>query len=561
MDENDHLDHVRFPAHCRPRRPPAKRTAAGACLWAEPSIGRAETDDFVHRFRSCPGGWACPPGQFRFHPLARRLREGRVVRLTLIAPPLMDYEQGLLRPISMDAVRTCPPYGVYLLATVLRQEGHQVQVIDLVARGSYDLSPFCALLLSSDMVGIGASSLSWPTARLCIEQIRRLTTAVPIVLGGIHPTMFDEYVLATTSATFVIRGEAEIALPQLCRALAGQVSLKNVGSLSYRSPAGRFLRNPLAPKMSEQQLASFGPADFSDIPLGIYTGLAIESSRGCPCDCAFCSTSYRRSWRGIAAGDVASRIEQAMPFLPRTRRGLVQVIDDEFTVRTDRVLDICRELEERHLHPRLVYDARACDLLKPGVTERLAPYTHQLLVGAECGYDSGLERIGKGLTTKHLEDAAAELQRQGISNRADYSFILGLPWESTEDVFRTVRFAFHLHTTYDVRVLLQWYCQIPGSRLWDGQQRLQAVHEAQYDDFGFFRNLYLFRSGVPLPPSEVLHVHRTIESLCTLARRDAEGVLMVQASMPWPILQHYPARDPIEGYSGLASLRDVASAS
>jgi len=98
------------------------------------------------------------------------------------------------------------------------------------------------------------------------------------------------------------------------------------------------------------------------------------------------------------------------------------------------------------------------------------------------------------------------LYEHGISERADFSFILGLPWETRAEVEKTIRFAMSLLGKYGVRVILQWYSEIPGSRLWEQHRRQQTVTEAMYDDYGFFRNLYLFRAGVGLLPSDVWNI-------------------------------------------------------
>src|SRR5262249_27150574 len=145
----------------------------------------------------------------------------------------------------------------------------------------------------------------------------------------------------------------------------------------------------------------------------------------------------------------------------------VHIIDDEFSMNPRRATEIARVIRRRGMKPKLVYDSRASDLLADGFVENIAEFTCQFLVGAECGYDEGLKRIGKGTTCAILETPAQTLRRYGIGDRAVFSFILGLLWETRAEVERTIRFAMHLHGNYNVRVLLQWYCQIPGSRLWE----------------------------------------------------------------------------------------------
>jgi anaerobic magnesium-protoporphyrin IX monomethyl ester cyclase len=484
------------------------------------------------------------------------------MHVVLIAPPLMDYIHGVLTPIAMDAVRACPPYGVFLLAKVLEEEGHDVSIIDLISQGSKNLDMHWPLLASCQLVGISTTSLSWPTARNCIFDIRRYRPDVPIVLGGIHATMFDKYLLTTTSANYCIRGEGENALKLLCRALESGHGFSNVPNLTIKVENGKIQRNRIAPRLKPEEIARFPVPDYSKIPVETYNGLGIESSRGCPFDCLFCSTSYRRSWRGIEPKIFVDRVEQILPYVSKTITGSLQVIDDEFSVKPDRVVEICNEFKNRKICPQLVFDSRANDLLNEDYLKALVPFALQFLVGAECGYDEGLKYVGKGTTCQKLTQAAANLKKYGLASKADFSFIIGLPWETRDDVLKTIRFATNLYATYGVRVLLQWFCQIPGSRLWEQSRQAGIVHEAQYDDYGFFRNLYLFRSGVRLTPDEIYEISDMMGAVSKLSQIHTPEKRMVEYSIPDPIISFYPKMRPdlVVG-SGLASLYDIVDKS
>ena len=480
------------------------------------------------------------------------------MKILLVAPPIMDYMQGQLRPIAMDAVRESPPYGIYSLACILRNSDHQVVVGDLIARGSKDVQPFLPDLQDCSLVGIGATSLSWPTAREVIEQIRQVRENVPIVLGGIHPTMFDRHILSNFPVQFVIRGEAEISLPALCRALESNQDVTEVPNLSWRDPEGKIIRNPLGPLIPGHELASFPLPDYGELPLGAYQTLSIESSRGCAFDCSFCSTSYRRSWRAMPAESFVERLAVVMEHLNRARNPIINIIDDEFSTNPRRAMAIVDLIRRRGLAPQLVYDSRATDLLADGFVAGIAEFTHRFLVGAECGYDQGLKRAGKGTSCQILEDAARKLYQHGISERADFSFIIGLPWETRTEVEKTIRFAMHLLGNYGVRVLLQWYCEIPGSRLWEEERQKQLVNETMYDDYGFFRNLYLFRAGVHVEPRDIWEITDILDKLLLVTRVHYRNENMIEFALPDPIGTHFPLEAFSQKDTGLGSLREVS---
>ena len=64
-----------------------------------------------------------------------------------------------------------------------------------------------------------------PPALDVLRQVRAPRPDVPIVCGGIHPTLFDRYILNTFPVQFVVRGEGEVAIARLCAALANGLDL------------------------------------------------------------------------------------------------------------------------------------------------------------------------------------------------------------------------------------------------------------------------------------------------------------------------------------------------
>ena len=425
------------------------------------------------------------------------------MRIGLLAAPIVDGgaagETGLV-PVGADALRPCPPYGVYLLAGVLTDAGHDVHVIDLIADGSGRLDPGPAVD-DLDLLGISASSLSWAAALISISHVRRRRPDLFIVAGGVHVSLFDTWVMDHSPIDAVVRGDGEHALLALCAARASGESLETVASLTWRD-GDTIRRNPAGPAVESVDLTRWIPR-YDQLPHRAYFGLALETSRGCAYACTFCSTPHKGRWRGGDAERVVDRIEALMPDLERTITRSVYIVDDEFTMNPGRARAIADRLTARDLSVGLLYDSRATDLTRPGLVDALAPHTRSLLVGAECGYDDGLRRVGKGTTCASLRSAAHELQRAGISRVADFSFILGLPWETPDDVKATLDFGFALAADFGVRLLFNWYAQIPGSQLWNQARARGAIHEARYDQLGVQRDPNVFFQAHRLTPEEV----------------------------------------------------------
>ena len=492
------------------------------------------------------------------------------MRFVLFAVPVVDETDAGYRVIGMDAHKECPPYGVYTLATVVRGRGHHVHHVDLVAEETLDIARHREFIEQADLVGISATSMAWPAATVVLKAVRAIRADVAVVLGGIHPTMFDRYILQKFPVDFVVRGEGERTLVELIDRLETDRRFRSVPSLTWRDGSGAIVQNPAGPRIPKAELTEFPVADYSTLPAGIYKGLSIESSRGCSFDCSFCSTQYRKSWRPQEPGRFVERLETVMGHLDKVLDPYVHVIDDEFAMNPKRVIAVAQELARKDLEPKLVYDARANDILFEGLVDHIAPYTLNFLIGAECGYDEGLVKIGKGTTTAILERAARVLHRAGIGERADFSFIIGLPWETADEVRKTIRFAGHLHASYGVTVLLQWYYQLPGSRLWDEARREGLVHETMYDKPGVFTtNLYLFRTANRLSPQEILEISEEVASMVMIARlrlleRTDRGLLeqkKIEYRHPEVIDRYFPRESIARPTGGLSNLREIAKPS
>lgn len=480
------------------------------------------------------------------------------MHVLLIAPPIMDEVDGVLQPVGVDALRECPPLGIYALAASLTAHGHQATIVDLIQAGTNLLDTQINGSEAYDLIGIGATSMAWPTAVDVIRQIRSTGNSVPIVCGGVHPRLFDAHILNSFAVQFVLRGEAEQSILQLCDHLAGQLAIEQVENLSWRSPDGEIQRNPAASLIRKKDLPLLAEPDLSQLQAGAYKCLAIESSRGCAFDCSFCSTPYRRSWRGMNAEQFVERFERLLVHQPLVTSRSVHIVDDEFCLNTKRATEIAARLHQRGIDTELLYDARAQDILAPGLLEEIAPLTSGLLIGAECGYDEGLRLVGKGSTCATLEAAARKLAQFGIASRVDFSFIIGLPWEGLDEIKQTVQFATHLYTEYGVHIMLQWYRQIPGSRLWQMAANDGRVSAEQYDDYGFFRNYELFSTGCRLSVAEIFAVDDLIAPLTWLTELDGKARPSIVHTLPTAITDHFTRENPAQHKQTQATSKAVS---
>ncbi len=121
-----------------------------------------------------------------------------------------------------------------------------------------------------DLVGITSMTAAAPRAYALADRFR--AAGVPVVLGGMHPTFMPEEALAYADA--VCAGEAEGVWPAIVEdARAGRLG----GVYRAPAPADLFLLKPVPRALLRSRHYA--------------TVQAVQATRGCPHQCAFCSVS------------------------------------------------------------------------------------------------------------------------------------------------------------------------------------------------------------------------------------------------------------------------------
>jgi anaerobic magnesium-protoporphyrin IX monomethyl ester cyclase len=416
------------------------------------------------------------------------------MKILLCALPFPD----LGDPASSAHSRACPNLAIYLLAAVAEDAGHQVRVVDpLEFEAAFDPERGLRETISNvDVLGISINSCTWPRARRLLFDLENLKTRPVTVLGGPHPSLFDEHILAISPADYVVRGEGEAALTTLLDRLSRGLDTEGVPGLSFRQGAA-VQRNPMPPLLTPEELGALPLPRLDLMPSGYYELLPIETSRGCHHSCIFCSVTYRRNWRGMAAQTARDRIERMSAHLDRSARRSFFIIDDCFTADRGRLQGISTLLAG--FPHRLVFECRIPDVIAPGIMDAISALPVLVMeMGVECGYQEGLDRVQKKLRLEEVRQAAAVISERGMGSRARFSFIMGLPWETKKEIFKTLEFAFKLAGGIGARLAANWLTLFPGSAIWRRKKEWGIeMEEADYDCNGWWADPEVFRKCHP----------------------------------------------------------------
>jgi radical SAM superfamily enzyme YgiQ (UPF0313 family) len=127
-------------------------------------------------------------------------------------------------------------------------------------------------------------------------------------------------------------------------------------------------------------------------------------------------------------------------------------------------------------------------------------------IGVECGYNKGLELVGKGITIDELFLALNKLKKLKFTHKILLSFIIGFPWETIYEIQQTLDTVKQITSEFDVLCSISWLAFLP-SRLWNERDKYGIrVNEADYDAIDWHRNEVFFFTSHPRIDMEALSV-------------------------------------------------------
>lgn len=357
------------------------------------------------------------------------------IRLYLINPrnPLVSLTH--VRESRWNRYRVWKPLGLLVLAA-LTPSDWEIEIFDENMR-THD---YAALPLP-DLVGITAFTSQANRAYQIAAEFRAL--GIPVVMGGIHATMRPDEALARVDA--VVTGEAE--------RVWGQV-LDDV----RKGALGRFYEGEHA------DMDKVPPARH-DLLVGDYTCGAIQTTRGCPLSCSFCSVTAFNGHRYRQRP-----VDQVVREFGEIREKHVLIVDDNLIgtkpEHIARAKELFRALIAANLRKQWIAQ----------VTINLADDDELLELAARAGCTGvfiGFESVSaEGLRAfggkRHIlegRDFRASVQRiQRHKILVVGSFIIGLDTDAP-GVGRRIADA---ATRYGLDVLNTLFLTpLPGTRLWD----------------------------------------------------------------------------------------------
>jgi radical SAM superfamily enzyme YgiQ (UPF0313 family) len=330
--------------------------------------------------------------------------------------------------------RVWKPLSLLMLARITPPEWEFTILDENVAKVDY------AALPKPDLVGITAFTSQAPRAYAIADHFRR--QGVKVIMGGIHASMCPDEVLAYVDC--VVTKEAEVIWPAILRDVLS-------GTLARRYDGGHV---PVEQFVSARQ---------DLLPKGYAFG-TIQTTRGCPLNCSFCSvtTFNGAQYRQRPIKDVVEEFAT----IPEKR---VLIVDDNLIGTKPDHIARAKELFRLMIKARLRKQWITQVTINFADDEELLDLARKsgccgVFIGFESHTVEGLKELGKKFNLLNQRDfraSVARIQRHGILVMG--SFILGLDVDDTGIGARIADTA----RDYGVDSLNALFLTpLPGTRLW-----------------------------------------------------------------------------------------------
>ncbi len=321
-----------------------------------------------------------------------------------------------------------PPLGLLYIAS---NSKYKIDILDNRVE-KLDDSKLFEKLKKYDVVGFGGTIFEAKQAvkvSTCLKKIGKIT-----IYGGPNATVNWELYLGKFS--YIIRGEAE----ELIDKLLNKLNSKNKEFI-YKD--GTYVNKDINriehldrlkfPNRDLIDLSKYKRIESSYLP-GISPVDTVVSSRGCPFDCTFCSSSY--IWnRRYTFRPMDNVIEEIKMMIKKYKTKGIYFREDNFTILKKGVIEFCEKV--KNLKIKWMCESRVDTLDEEMIKKMKNSGCDAIWFGIESTNNKTLQLINKGFKIETVIKTINLCKNYGIKTGG--GFMLGFPHEKKEDILKTIK--------------------------------------------------------------------------------------------------------------------------
>jgi len=376
-------------------------------------------------------------------------------------------------PVSekKKAIGSWPPLGTLYIATILKNEGIEVSVLDQSAQGfSIKGTVEWVKREDPDILGFSTLTSSGRTAAIIAEKVKKENPNLTTVFGNYHATFNAERILRTYPfVDMIVRGDGEHICLELVKCLGGKGDLKEVLGITFKKK-NRIVSTPDRPLLKNIDSLPLPDRELLDVEyhstiVGAIVApkkfTSILSSRGCVFRCRFCGCRRfaRNFWRPRSVENI---LEELRLLVSEGYRQFL-FVDDNFALNQKRVMKLCQEIRKEKMDIQWICDSRVDHCSYGMLRESVKAGCIMMYFGIESANQHVLDYFNKQITPGQSEVAVRAARKAGVDVIVG-SFILGAQNETRQEIQNTLKFAQRLKLDVPQFNILGAF---PGTDLWD----------------------------------------------------------------------------------------------
>ncbi|MFC1668289.1 B12-binding domain-containing radical SAM protein [Chlamydiota bacterium] len=347
------------------------------------------------------------------------------------------------------------PVGLLLIASTLKKCGYNSKIIDGTLYPDY-MARIDKYLNDAFMIGLSVMTSQVYDGIKISEYIKKKKPEIPVVWGGIHPSLFPQQTCSDEVVDFVCIGAGEITAVELSDVITRGKDVSNISGIAYKKNGNVYVTavrqyediNKL-PSLDYDLLEKVEDYINRDVDISRILGgykrrvLTLLTGLGCPFQCTFCINTvlWQKKQFLLSADRIVEDLERVV-----SKYGINFIIfrDENFFTKKDRIVNFINKVKEKRLSFEWYANVRANYFSPKYISDNFMRSLKEIgafrfAMGVESASDFvRQEIIKKGIKLENVVESARLSNKYKVV--ISYSFMMGVPGETKKDTIKTISF-------------------------------------------------------------------------------------------------------------------------